>query len=209
MDGGVSTQVKICGLCRQADVEAVAALKPDAMGFVFWPRSPRAAVPADVGAWTQGFSPAIRKVGVFVDTPLDGIRRAVDEAGLGVVQLHGMGEPDWCDDLDAQVWKVVHLDRAPLAPWRGWPVDAFLVDSYSSTSPGGTGTVADWSAAARFVSASPRPVVLAGGLTPENVADAIRTVAPWGVDVSSGVESAPGRKCIRRVGAFIEQCRTR
>jgi phosphoribosylanthranilate isomerase len=203
----VGVFVKICGLCRAGDVEAVGALAPDAMGFVFWPRSPRAVTPGQVGDWTRGLPPGIRKVGVFVDASVTEIRRAVDEAGLDVVQLHGAETPELCKAFDVPVWKALHLDRLPDGPLSGYPVDAFLVDSYSSTSPGGTGIAADWQAAAAFVEDAPRRVLLAGGLTPRTVREAIRVVGPWGVDVSSGVEAAPGRKDMHRVGAFIEQCR--
>ena len=93
-------------------------------------------------------------------------------------------------------------------PLDGYPVDAFLVDGYSSASPGGTGTVADWDAASAFVGTAPRPVWLAGGLEPGNVAEAIRRVRPHGVDTSSGVEARPGKKDLQKVKDFIDQCRT-
>lgn len=199
--------VKICGLCRAEDVEAVAALSPDAMGFVFWPGSPRAALPLEVGEWTRGLPAEIRKVGVFVDASAEEIREVVEVAGLDVVQLHGGEDPAFCGALGVPVWKVIHLDRLPSVALSAYPVDALLIDSYSAKSPGGTGIVVDWQAAAAFAVDAPRRVVLAGGLTPENVTEAIRAVDPWGVDVSSGVEAAPGRKDIHLVGAFIDQCR--
>ncbi|MFH0952747.1 MAG: phosphoribosylanthranilate isomerase [Verrucomicrobiota bacterium] len=107
----------------------------------------------------------------------------------------------------SKVWTVVHLDRGAPAPDEGARVDAYLLDSYSAESPGGTGRVLDWNRAREFVRTSRKPVLLAGGLTPENVEEAIRRVQPWGVDVSSGVEQAPGRKDLARVRAFIQRCR--
>ena len=104
-------------------------------------------------------------------------------------------------------WKVVYLDRGGPPPEEAAFVDAYLVDSYSAESPGGTGRVGDWGAARKFVESCGKPVVLAGGLTPENVTEAIQAVRPWGVDVSSGVELSPGRKDLQKVERFIRACR--
>jgi phosphoribosylanthranilate isomerase len=199
--------VKICGLASEADVQAVAAMRPDAMGFVFWGGSPRCVYPEDVGAWTSGIDRDIRKVGVFVDASAEEIDRCRALGGLDVVQLHSGQDASFCEQIDSAVWRVLHLDRGEGEDWEGYPVDAFLVDSYSSQSPGGTGRVCDWDRAADFVTACRRPVVLAGGLHPGNVREAINRVQPWGVDVSSGVEREPGRKDYAKVEAFIRQCR--
>ena len=199
--------VKICGLCRHEDVDAVAALRPDAMGFVFWSRSPRAVQAAEVAAWTASLPDGIRTVGVFVDEDPDVVTRTVEEANLDVAQLHGRETVAVCEAVRTPVWKALHLDRLPEEPLTAYPVDAFLVDSYSTTSPGGTGIVADWQSAGRFAESSPVPVLLAGGLNPDNVAEAIRLARPWGVDVSSGVEARLREKDITLVHRFIEQCR--
>lgn len=223
----MSVFVKICGLTSRADVEAVAARGPDAMGFVFWRRSRRRVAPQDVAEWSKAIPPPILKVGVFVDETAEEIERVAETAGLDVSQLHlfpwprggGLGiQPLEKSAADFQVtgkngrktskvWKVVHLGRESAAAANPAGVDAFLVDQYSAESPGGTGLTVDWSAARAFVERSPLPVLLAGGLTPENVAEAIRQVRPWGVDVSSGVEERPGRKNLRLVQDFIERCR--
>jgi phosphoribosylanthranilate isomerase len=105
------------------------------------------------------------------------------------------------------VWKAFPLSRGPADALAPYPVEAFVIDSGTTTRPGGTGQTADWGAAAEFVAASPRPVLLAGGLTPENVAQAVNRVRPWGVDVASGVESAPGRKDAARMREFVNRCR--
>lgn len=188
----------------------VTALKPDAIGYIFWPRSKRYVMPEQVAGWRALAQPGILKVGVFVDETLEHIAAAADAAGLDVVQLHGDETPDIPIRLrkmrpDLRIWKVVHLDRAENPTANA--VDAFLVDSYSQTSPGGTGQTCDWDKARAFVSAVQKPVILAGGLHPGNVQEALHQVAPWGVDVSSGVEAAPGMKDLKLVKEFIEKCR--
>ena len=210
----MSIFVKICGLANAEDVAAVAALRPDALGFVLWPKSPRAVRPEQIAEWTAALPPDLLKVGVFVDTNPYDIRRAVKIARLDVVQWHGFPKKGKAhatlfQTLEkelagvARVWTVVRLDREPAPAF----VDALLLDSYSPATPGGTGQTVDWAVAREFVAASRTKVVLAGGLRAENVAEAIRTVQPWGVDVSSGVESQPGKKNLDAVRQFIESAR--
>jgi phosphoribosylanthranilate isomerase len=200
--------VKICGLHREIDVERVATLRPDAMGFVFWPSSKRNVEPAQVREWTRDLPPEILKVGVFVDLDPEGVERIAECAGLDVVQLHGSETPEICSQVSTCTWKAIHLDRDPATEVSGYQVDAFLVDSYSAESPGGTGKTVHWGRAAEFVAEQSTPVVLAGGLTPENVRESIFRTRPWGVDVSSGVEVRPGEKDPKKVEEFILQCRS-
>jgi phosphoribosylanthranilate isomerase len=203
----MSVFVKICGIANRDDALAVAALKPDAMGFVFWQKSKRYAKPSVVGQWTAALPASILKVGVFVDAPPREVRNAVLAAGLDVAQLHGSENlPDYAG-LGFKVWRVVRPGKDAAALADAWPVDALLVDTYSPEAPGGTGQVGDWDAARAFVAASRHRVLLAGGLKPDNVAEAIRAVQPWGVDVSSGVEERPGKKDLDKVREFIEKCR--
>ncbi len=207
--------VKICGMANAEDVAAIEAMHPDAMGFVFWKGSPRYAIPEDVAVWTRMFPTSILKVGVFVDSTAEEISQIVETAGLDVVQLHGFQTLEKNREnfpmfgknsrKFSRVWKVVRLDRG--TPMGDEPVDAYLLDSYSPGSPGGTGKTLDWNAAAEFVQSTITPVILAGGLTPENVAEACRQVKPWGVDVNSGVEKQPGKKDIKKVREFIARCR--
>jgi len=210
----MSLFVKICGLANAEDVAAVAALKPDALGFVFWPKSKRAVRPEQIAEWTAELPPGLLKVGVFVDADPYAIRRAVKIAKLDVVQWHGfpkIGKAYMAlfQTLEkeltgvAKVWTVVRLDREPAPAF----VDAVVLDSYSPATPGGTGQQVDLAAAREFMLSSAKPVLLAGGLRPENVAEAIRAVRPWGVDVSSGVEDEPGKKDLDAVKRFIESCR--
>ena len=201
--------VKICGLCTPEDVEAVAELKPDAVGFVFWQKSRRAVKAEDVGDWTRGLPSSIQKVGVFVDSPLVEVARAIKRAKLDIVQLHGHEPPEVCELMPVKVWKALSVERKLPDPPESYRVDAFVLDSYSAESPGGTGIVGDWDRSREFVKKSDTPVVLAGGLNPENVREALRKVKPWGVDVSSGVELRPGKKDIEKVRTFIKLCRRR
>jgi len=203
----MKTYVKICGLCTPEDVEAVAELKPDAMGFVFWRKSRRAVKPEDVAEWVQGLPASIQKVGVFVDSPLAEVAPTIERAGLDVVQLHGHEPPEICELIPIKVWKAFNLGKGMPESLDSYRVDAFLLDSYSAESPGGTGQVGDWDWVRALVKFCDTPMILAGGLTPENVREAIRKVKPWGVDVSSGVELRPGRKDIEKVRKFIKQCR--
>jgi phosphoribosylanthranilate isomerase len=199
--------VKICGLARAQDVQAVARLAPDALGFVFWPGSKRAVRAEEVREWVRDVPSALLKVGVFVDAAPDEVRRVVETAGLDVAQLHGAEEPEAFADIPFRLWRAVSLRPGVDPHLDGWFVDAFLVDSYSPQSPGGTGQVGDWAAAREFVQQMPQRVLLAGGLTPDNVQAAVRAVRPWGVDVSSGVEARPREKDLDKVKAFIERCR--
>lgn len=203
----MSIFVKICGITSLADARAVAALKPDAMGFVLWPGSKRYVAADALANWIPELPSDIKMVGVFVDTNPDEVDRAIRLAGLDIAQLHSRERPDEYARIRRRLWRVVRVPGQDPAVAEGWPVDALLVDTYSPDSPGGTGTVGDWPAASAFVSAVRKPVILAGGLTPSNVAEAIRTVRPWGVDVSSGVEFEPGRKDLRKVREFIAACR--
>ena len=201
--------VKICGLCTEEDVDGVAALKPDAMGFVFWRKSKRAVSIERAAEWSRGVPKGIAKVGVFVDASIAEIARAIRQVKLDIVQLHGHEPPELVELLPTKVWRVWRPGRESGELPDAYPVDAFLVDSYSSAAPGGTGQLADWDEARAFVKSVKTPVVLAGGLKSDNVREAVKKVRPWGVDVSSGVEVRPGKKDLELVREFIKQCRKR
>ncbi|MFT5124323.1 MAG: phosphoribosylanthranilate isomerase [Kiritimatiellia bacterium] len=199
--------VKICGLTNAEDVAAVAALKPNAIGFVFWAGSPRCVNPADVKAWTKTIPSNVMRVGVFVDEDPQTVSRVIAQAGLNIVQLHGSELPSDVSQVAGLCWKAVHLDKMSVAEADRYPVRGVLIDQYNADMPGGTGEQADWALAADFVQETRHKVLLAGGLTPDNVAEAIEQVKPWGVDVSSGVEAEPGRKDLQRVADFITKSR--
>jgi phosphoribosylanthranilate isomerase len=198
------TRIKVCGLTRAEDALLAVELGVDALGFVFWPGSPRVVTAARAAAIAAALPPLVATVGVFVDQPVDDIRRIAAEVGLSAVQLHG--------DEPAASWRVVPgcclkavsagagFDAASLA---SWPHGVYpLVDAADPVRRGGTGRLADWSAAAAI--ARLRPTILAGGLDAENVGDAIARVRPHAVDVSSGVERSPGIKDANRLRAFVD-----
>lgn len=200
--------VKICGIASQRDLVEVAALRPDALGFVLWPKSPRYVKPEDLVRWLPLVSTPALKVGVFVDPdPKEAIHIA-RAAGLDVIQIHGDVDFKPFEVAGVKVWKAVYADRMKPINVDGGYIDAYVADTYSKDLPGGTGKTGNWEAVRSLVQSSRTPVILAGGLTPGNVRDALRAVNPWGVDVSSGVEASPGKKSIRLVREFIQQCRT-
>jgi phosphoribosylanthranilate isomerase len=208
------TKIKICGVTVPDDAARVAATGIDFLGLNFWPRSKRylapAAAPA-VATAARGAGPA-RLVGVFVNATLDEITAIVRELALDVIQLHGDETPD--DALaiaratGQPVWKAVAVGAArDLDALPTWSVDAILLDA-PAIGRGGAGQVFDWTLARAARQRHPaRPLVLAGGLGPHNVAAAIAAVAPWAVDVASGVEAAPGHKDAAKVAAFVTAVR--
>lgn len=197
-------RIKICGLTRREDAALAVKLGADALGFVLWPKSPRAVTPDAVRAMTAHIPPFVTRVGVFVNASATEIRDAVRVARLDVVQLHGDEPESLWSDVGVRVLRSVALAGADdVARAAAIPVEVTpLVDFVDTKRRGGTGHLADWPLAATL--SRRRPIVLAGGLTAENVASAIRTVAPWGIDVSSGVETDPGIKSAERLQAFFQ-----
>jgi len=195
-------KVKICGITRPEDALEAARLGADALGFNFWPGSKRYVAPADARAIVRRLPPFVTAVGVFVDAPREEILRAVAASGVQVAQLHGDEPPELCASLPLPVVKALRIANAhALAALAAYEVSGFLLDA-PSAGYGGSGKTFDWSLATE--AAAVVPVMLAGGLTPENVAEAIRAVRPWGVDVASGVERAPGVKDLAKLRRFIE-----
>ena len=197
--------IKVCGITSVSDALHAVEQGATALGFVLWPKSPRA-VTVDRAAEIIAALPShVMTVGVFVNEPIDGIRTAAARAHLTAVQLHGDEPPAYADALDWPVLRAVSVDEIDVAAGT-WSADtALLVDNIDPVRRGGTGAAVDWTRAAGV--AKTRRVVLAGGLTPENVGTAIRAVHPFGVDVSSGVESAPGVKDLDKVTQFISNAR--
>jgi phosphoribosylanthranilate isomerase len=211
--------IKICGNTNLEDAQLAVEAGADAVGFVF-AQSPRRVNAAQVSAITPHLPEAIEKYGVFVDADFEEIVRAVLESGLTGVQLHTSRNLLLPSKLREhfgpalRILQVVHYARdfaKQLDILRKNPaIDAVLVDSRTATAVGGTGTRFDWHAASHgFRNSAPHlRLIAAGGLNAENVAEAIRTLQPWGVDVASGVESAPGRKDPDRVKAFVSAAKT-
>lgn len=192
--------VKVCGITRPEDAMAAVAAGARAIGFIFWPGSPRQVTAEQARRVTRELPAFVTAVGVFVNQPLEEIEAAVRTAALSAVQLHGDEDRGFASRLSRPVIKAVseRLDDA-----RDWPpAVTLLVDAHDPQRRGGTGQKADWAAAARL--ARERHIMLAGGLTSDNVAEAVRQVKPFGVDVSSGVESAPGVKDHGRIRAFFQ-----
>ena len=197
--------IKVCGITRLTDALHAVEQGATAIGFVLWPQSPRA-VTVDRAAEIVAELPShVMTVGVFVNEPIDSILAITERARLTAVQLHGNEPPAYADVLHWPVFRAVSADEVDEAS-EAWSADtALLVDNVDPVRRGGTGTVIDWAQAADV--AHRRRVVLAGGLTPDNVAGAIRAVHPFGVDVSSGVELTPGVKDFRKVTRFITNAR--
>ena len=200
-------KVKICGITNLDDALAAVEAGADAIGFNFYRDSPRFVKSDVVKRIVAKLPPFVLPVGVFVNEDVKIVRDWMDDCGLALAQLHGDEAAAYCDLLGRPVLKAIRLkDRGSLlslAEYKGRArVRGFVVDAFSSTAYGGTGRVTDWSLAAEAAKAV--PLLLAGGLTPDNVADAIRAVRPYGVDVSSGVESIPGKKEHAKVRAFIK-----
>jgi phosphoribosylanthranilate isomerase len=197
--------LKICGITRLSDAEHAVSQGATALGFVFWPRSPRAVSVEQAARIIAALPAKVVKVGVFVNEDLDAVRRMVAAAGIGLVQLHGDEPPDYAAALQTPVLRSVTIERFETAR-RAWPEGTtFLLDAADAVRRGGTGVRVDWGRAAGAARVS--RVVLAGGLTPANVGDAIAAVRPLGVDVSSGVEEAPGVKDVGKMTSFLTSAR--
>lgn len=211
--GSGRVTVKICGITSVEDARAAAVAGADAIGFVFWPGSPRAVDPAAARAIAATLPPFVARVGVFVDAPPDQMRAIADEVGLDLVQLHGDEPPEAVARAPRRAVKAVRVGpgfRPEEALRYDGAAAALLLDTRvdDGGSPGGTGRTFDWSLVRR-VREGTSFLLLAGGLTPDNVEQAIAAVRPDGVDVSSGVESAPGRKDPAKVRAFVDAVRGR
>jgi phosphoribosylanthranilate isomerase len=195
--------VKICGVTSEEDALLAVAMGADAVGFVFAP-SPRQMAPNKVRDIVGRLPPEILTVGVFRDSSREQVVQTVQHVGLRAAQLHGREKPEvtrWVRERVGIVIKGLPAGDPSLERFDEYGVDALLLDSHSP----GSGDVFDWSLAEG--APSNRRVILAGGLTPENVADGVARVRPWGVDVSTGVEASPGRKDPRKVRTFIAAAR--
>jgi len=193
--------LKICGMTRVGDALHAVREGATAIGFVFWKGSPRYIEPERAGEIAAALPAAVTTVGVFVNEPVDAIRETARVAGLRMVQLHGEETPAYTKQIDQPVMRAVTLDTM-VETTKAWPADTTLLLDSTDPSRRGAGRAAvDWPRAA--VITRGRRVVLAGGLTPDNIEEAIVTVRPIGVDVASGVESAPGVKDLDKVARFL------
>ena len=208
-------KVKICGITNIDDAQAAIEAGADLLGFNFYPKSPRYIAPERAGEIaahlrrSDGNGPLL--VGVFVNSPLDEVRSILEVARIDLAQLHGDEPVNVVEQLHGRGFKALRptseeeaeIDAEWFAP-HGPNAPVLLIDAYRKGQYGGTGHTADWTIATRL--AQQYPILLAGGLTPDNVAEAVKQVKPWGVDVASGVEVSPGKKDAAKMKLFVERC---
>lgn len=211
-------KTKICGLTNLTDALVATEAGADLLGFILFAKSPRHVTPETVAAIlpaVRDVNPAIKTVGVFVNEPAARITAIIAQTGLDYVQLHGDETAEWFTSLNGRCYKALRpadsnaaiIQAATFAELSSLDGLRWMIDAYDPNAHGGTGKRADWHTAAHLAQQYPG-LLLAGGLTPENVAQAIEVVQPWGVDVASGVEAEPGRKDHVKVRAFIEAVRS-
>jgi len=204
----METQVKICGITSIADGLAAAEAGADMIGLMFYEQSPRHVTLAQATEISRALPLHLIRVGVFVNPDEALVVRAITECGLSILQFHGDEDSAFCTQFGIMSLKAVRMrDAESLAQLEQYGTDAFLLDAYSKSGLGGTGEKFNWDLAVEAQKFG-KPIFLAGGLTPENVAAAVQKVQPFAVDVSSGVESAPGKKDAAKVRAFILAAKT-
>jgi len=199
------TRVKICGITRMEDALAAAQAGADALGFVFYAKSPRAVTPEAAREMALALPPFVSRVGLFVDAAPETVAAVLEVVALDLLQFHGDECPADCASFGRPYLKAVPMAEGldPLAYMDTYPHAAgFLLDSHGNGKTGGTGQTFDWERIPRDLR---HCLVLAGGLNPDNVAEAVRQVRPWAVDVSSGVEARPGIKDPARMQAFVNE----
>lgn len=199
------TRVKICGITRTEDALAAVFSGADAIGFVFWQQSSRNILPQQARPITKSIPAFVTTVGVYVDPTDDWVHETASIANLGLLQFHGNESPEFCDQFALPYVKALRIkEDMDLLEYanRYQSAKALLLDTYNANLPGGTGEVFDWTLIPTNL---PLPIILSGGLTPDNVVHAIAKVRPWAVDVSSGVEASKGIKDINKISAFMQR----
>jgi len=203
----MSIKVKICGITNAGDAQVAVQAGADLIGLVFYENSPRYVMPDAAAAISRAIPPYVLRVGLFVNPNPDLVRDVIARCGLQMLQFHGDETPEFCRQFGLMTMKALRV-KGPetLDQLRPYDTDAWLLDAHVTGKLGGTGQTFDWRLAAR-ASQMGKPLFLAGGLTPENVAEAVQVARPYGVDVSGGVEAKPGRKDPQKVRAFITAVR--
>jgi len=207
----MSPRVKICGLTRGRDVRAAVSCGVDALGFVFAAGSKRVIVPQKARELVQLVPAFVARVGLFLDQDAAQVGRILEQVPLSLLQFHGGEDAAYCRQFGLPYIKAVSMSSghaAKQAEGKFPDAAALLIDSHAPGGLGGTGRVLDWRRIGQAGVQTGRPLILAGGLTPDNVRAAIRLVKPWAVDVSSGVEEAPGIKNVEAMRRFIEQAKS-
>ncbi len=196
--------VKICGITRLEDAISAVELGASAIGFIFYEKSPRAITPNDAHTISEKLSASSARVGVFVNSPENFIKRSISNVPLDAIQLHGDEPPQFCDQFNLPVFKGIQVsDKKSLQEMERFDVDGFLLDTASNGNYGGTGRTFDWSLL--YDKEPEAPIILSGGLRPENVLSAIKAVRPSAIDVNSGVESKPGVKDQKKMHHLMNQ----
>jgi phosphoribosylanthranilate isomerase len=205
----MNTKIKICGITNLDDALLAVDLGADALGFIFYQKSPRYVKVTDAANICNALPPFVAKVGVFVNELEYEIEKALNECLLNALQFHGDEPPGFCQKFAAKSIKAIRVrDEESLRAAEEYDVDALLLDTYTDESRGGTGRTFDWSLAVRAKEFLSTPIILSGGLTTANVQEAIRKVRPYAVDVASGVEREPGKKDPEKLRRFIELCKS-
>jgi phosphoribosylanthranilate isomerase len=200
-------KVKICGMTQLKDALFAVEQGVDAVGFIFYKKSPRAVTMKTVREIIAKLPPLVDTVGVFVNESAERVNKIADYCGLDLVQLHGEESPAFCRKIHRRVIKAFRVkDLQSIKQLEKFPVSGFLLDTFSDDLHGGTGKTFDWNLA--LPAKKMGPVILAGGLTPRNILQAVRQVRPYGVDVCSGVEKSPGIKDLEKVRAFLKNIRS-
>jgi len=195
-------KVKICGITNKEDALYAAGCGANALGFIFYEKSPRYIEPDDAKTIIAALPPFVTTVGVFVNKDFNDIRDITLLTGVTVVQLHGDESPSYCNLVEGKLIKAIRVKNdSSIEGLKKYDVDAFLLDSFDKNSFGGSGLTFDWKLAEKAKQYG--KIILAGGLTPDNVEEAVKKVAPYGVDVNSGVEKKPGIKNKNKVKEFI------
>lgn len=198
------TRVKICGITRRQDAEFAVKSGADALGLVFFEPSPRAVTIEQAAAITAQLAPFVSVVGLFVNAMTETVRQTIEQVPLSLLQFHGDESAEFCEQFNMPYIKAIRMQSAAdliQASKDFASASALLLDSYQQGVPGGTGQTFDWS----MITAVNKPLILAGGLTTENVAEAIRQVSPYAVDVSGGVEESKGLKSNNKISAFMRE----
>lgn len=202
------TRIKICGITNKKDALDAARLGVDMLGFVFYAKSKRYVEPRTVSDIANELPPRMARVGVFVNEAKEKVLEIAQDASLDMLQFHGDETPEYCSAFrnEYKVIKAFRLkDKKDLNAMNNYDVDYILLDTYKTDSIGGTGETFDWGMLKDFEIL--KPVILSGGLNPSNVAKAIKDIAPYGVDVSTGVETSPGRKDLKLMEKFVTNVR--
>lgn len=206
------TRIKVCGITEKADAQGAVDLGADGLGFIFTDKSPRNIEPEKAREIIKSLPPFVEAVGVFVNQAFDVVNDIMQYCGLTIIQLHGSESPQYCESISCRVVKSFGIGPDSLRPEKRPRYDdyeglvaGYLLDTFHEKMSGGTGQPFDWSLLETL--RPPGHVILAGGLNPDNVGAAIRTVRPFAVDVNSGVEFEPGRKDLEKLAAFMQEVR--